>query len=278
MTRKKPEALHSQAPRRNSSYSANRTIILLLLALLCTGLGLPEHMDKTLFLSLNAYLNVLPAPVWINVTNLGSTAAGAALLCLILPKKPQVLLSLVISGLLCTLMIYTFKHTLDLVRPHLLLDRTLFYFIETDIGSPARPSGHSATGFFIAGCVWRLSESGSAKIIALVMATLIALSRIAIGVHWPLDLVWGAFAGLGVGYYAPALVSLRYRSRHLEGVQTELFLNAAVVVILAVYFVFRPLPYHGQNLPSYLIIYAALGISMLRSFGLFIQGRRDDQG
>lgn len=260
-----------KSPELNSANTgnANRSIFLLLLALALTGLLISEELNQSLFLALNTLLSQLPGTLWINITNLGSTLAGAALVCLLLPRRPYLVLHIVISGLLCTLVIYGFKHSLDVIRPHLVLDRTLFHFIETNITSPARPSGHTATGFFIAGSAWGFLNSAIARISILLLALLIGLSRVAIGVHWPLDLIWGAFIGLAMGYGgAMAIYFLSGKGKVVTGKDTlgmkaYINLSLGVICFIAAYFIFKPLPYDGENIPSYLTIYAALGISVL---------------
>lgn len=57
------------------------------------------------------------------------------------------------------------------------------------------PSGHSAHAF---ACAWALWRSAPRKIglPALILAALIALSRLYVGVHFPSDVVCGSLAGL----------------------------------------------------------------------------------
>jgi len=57
------------------------------------------------------------------------------------------------------------------------------------------PSGHTATAFTLAGiiCLQRVPRSLALSVVAL--ATLVGLSRAAVGAHWPLDILGGAFGG-----------------------------------------------------------------------------------
>ena len=60
------------------------------------------------------------------------------------------------------------------------------------------PSGHSAASF---ACAWALYKTAPRKygVCALVLATLIALSRLYVGVHYPTDVIGGILIGIAVG-------------------------------------------------------------------------------
>ncbi len=62
------------------------------------------------------------------------------------------------------------------------------------------PSGHSTTAFAPAVAVFRKYKR--LGWIALLLATLIAFSRIYVGVHYPLDVVGGMVLGSALGYLA----------------------------------------------------------------------------
>lgn len=63
------------------------------------------------------------------------------------------------------------------------------------------PSGHTAAGFAVAVVMLRLMPARYG-VPALVMATLIALSRLYVGVHYPTDVLAGALIGGGIALIA----------------------------------------------------------------------------
>jgi undecaprenyl-diphosphatase len=73
-------------------------------------------------------------------------------------------------------------------------------------GNPSFPSGHSATAFAAATAVAVLCPR--LRPFALAIAAAVALSRVYLRVHFPLDVVAGALLGCGVGTLC-ALLALR---------------------------------------------------------------------
>ena len=79
--------------------------------------------------------------------------------------------------------------------------RALTHLLSTPSPDPSFPSDHAAAAFAIAFAV--LACSRRAGILFLAAATLIALSRVALGLHYPSDVV----AGMFVGWAAALLVT-----------------------------------------------------------------------
>lgn len=68
------------------------------------------------------------------------------------------------------------------------------------------PSGHASSSFAAAWAIWR---GGSKRFgaLALILATLIALSRLYVGVHYPTDVLAGAMVGILCGETACRLTA-----------------------------------------------------------------------
>jgi undecaprenyl-diphosphatase len=88
------------------------------------------------------------------------------------------------------------------VRPWQALDlaRTTGIALPVD---PSFPSGHAAGSFAVAAFVLTLHRPAGIALFA--MATLIALSRVALGVHYPTDVIAGAVLGTLLGLAFGAL-------------------------------------------------------------------------
>lgn len=76
-------------------------------------------------------------------------------------------------------------------------------------GSFSFPSGHACSSFAAAGC-WRVSlrgkYAGTVQAVLLLMAALMAFSRLYVGVHYPSDVLVGSMLGIAIGYLAGQFV------------------------------------------------------------------------
>ncbi len=113
-----------------------------------------------------------------------------------------------VCALLCSLVLNNFllKNIVARVRPYDAVEGlTILIGKQLD---PSFPSGHSAASFASALAIvlalrrWDLWKGRvkAAGICAVILAALIALSRLYVGVHYPTDVLFGIFSGLLCGY------------------------------------------------------------------------------
>ncbi len=146
------------------------------------------------FRALNALGPGSPA-FWSAVTILGDTAVALSLALLAARRRPQLLWALVPAALIATAWVHGWKKTYDLNRPLATLERQEVQVIGPELRYSSFPSGHATTAFTAAGlCVLGLRLGGWSAAL-LVIAALVALSRVVVGAHWPLDVLAGAFGG-----------------------------------------------------------------------------------
>jgi undecaprenyl-diphosphatase len=87
------------------------------------------------------------------------------------------------------------------------------------------PSGHSTTSFAIAFMLWLLTrkkEHAWIGKVAIGWAALVGLSRIYRGVHWPTDVLAGAFAGLFAASLVYLVLGLLGHITHLDSPEASL--------------------------------------------------------
>lgn len=161
-----------------------------------------------LFVFLNHWLHVLPDWFWANVTFMADTAAMGAVAAILLLRRERLVLAMIVGGLICGLLIRMLKLGFDAPRPPAVMNGSLFELIGAGFKSNSFPSGHAATAFFFAGALVGYKPTKLLYLFALGGAILGALSRIAVGVHWPVDILVGGAIGWPIGF-----LSARYFAR-----------------------------------------------------------------
>jgi len=190
-----------------------KDLVVLLMLVLTMGLQATVNLPTTLFVFLNAKCAQLPDAVWQNLTQLGDTLV---LLCCMAPClwfRPAWLYGLISSIPLGGFFSLFFKKAFDAPRPADVLSLSDFHAIAPVLSGSSFPSGHTITGFAFAAVIWvslrqeapsafkRCAQTG-----VLFLAAAVGLSRIAIGVHWPQDVLAGACMGWLAGLSGVMLV------------------------------------------------------------------------
>lgn len=194
------------APTRQGDLTMALTIGVALAAglLLYAAAGYPAG-----FATLNGLAAVLPGWWWQGVTMLGETPTAFAVGLLVARRHPQALWVLALASLPGALLSRGIKHLADLDRPPAVLAADAFNLIGPALKHSSFPSGHTLTAFLVMGVVAYFSPRW--RIPALALAALVGLSRVAVGVHWPLDVVAGAVCGLLAAWLGVRLAA-RWRS------------------------------------------------------------------
>ncbi len=141
--------------------------------------------------------------LWLMLTHLGDTLIVLSLSPLLLYFRPRLMGDLFIAALLVALLVQGIKFTLDLPRPPAVFSPDEFILLQERIIGLSFPSGHTATAFVVASVLLHgLKTSVVSRLLLLLLAVLIAVSRMAVGVHWPYDVLAGAFIGWFLGLLA----------------------------------------------------------------------------
>ncbi len=160
--------------------------------------------NQALFLEANQLLARAASPaVWSAITLSGSVLGAMALLAPSLKTRPRLLASAFLAAPLATLFSEGGKQAFDLMRPAGVLAAESFNLIGQKLYVHSFPSGHATTAGLAAAAIvlaWP-DQAGRLRtaLVALPAAVLIILSRLAVGAHWPLDLLVGAAGGWACG-------------------------------------------------------------------------------
>lgn len=214
-----PETIQlGRAASRLVIWAAPAFIVLALIGLLVlwfdgevasTALWPEQHV---LFLWWNGALASFPSEIWSAITLLGDAAVVLALFAWFLRSKPQVWAALLASVPAGALISVSAKHWAGVSRPAAVLDSATFNVIGALLQHNSFPSGHSISAFaaaaaVLATCVARPQRWRDWALIlgGLLAATIVAVSRVAVGAHWPLDIAAGAAFGWLAGLSGAAL-------------------------------------------------------------------------
>ena len=148
------------------------------------------------FLRINAWAAEAPPWVWQWFTALGDERVPFALSLLLARRYPQVFWALVVAGVCGIAFTHSGKPLFDALRPPAVLDPGTFNLIGPSIRRVSFPSGHSTTAGVFFGVLACYARPTWARVILTVLALLVGLSRVAVGVHWPVDVAAGLMGGV----------------------------------------------------------------------------------
>jgi membrane-associated phospholipid phosphatase len=177
-----------------------------------------------IFLSINKWLSAFPEEFWLNITHFGDATILLPMLALFIFRFPTAALAVLYSIPIAALLSHGIKKITAVPRPAAFMEEGDF-IIMGDIlnGYNSFPSGHTIAAFtgVIAIAVIVLPSLNKNKLaffilflLSIGLACLVGISRIAIGVHWPLDILFGAtfgwFSGACGAFFAHQSPRLRW--------------------------------------------------------------------
>jgi membrane-associated phospholipid phosphatase len=152
-------------------------------------------LNRSLFLILNGSAHFFPDKLWSILSLLGNGLIVFVVLTPWIHKKPGLIWSVLIASILFLVFGQGMKHLLDWPRPPVVLTGDEFHLIGPALKRNAFPSGHAAQIFILCGAFCLTTARRWIRVLLLLYASLVAFSRVAVGVHWPQDVVAGAFLG-----------------------------------------------------------------------------------
>ncbi|MDG4867525.1 phosphatase PAP2 family protein [Guyparkeria sp. 1SP6A2] len=136
-------------------------------------------------------------PFWAGINALADTWLALGLLLPFVLWKPRLAILLLFAAVIATLITHSLKPLLDIARPPAIYEPGAFHLIGHALHSKAFPSGHTVTAFTLAGLViLGLRPRLPLAVLILLIASLMGVSRMVAGVHWPTDVLAGSIVGL----------------------------------------------------------------------------------
>ena len=163
-----------------------------LFALILMAILWLTEANVPVFLWLNERLFLVGPELWNHLTILGEI--GIVFMLPFFGRRPDITWQFVLAGLLATLWTNGLKSPLGVMRPPAVLHEN-FHIIGPFLEQHSFPSGHTTTIFLLAGVLCLQAINVRWKVLILLLALLVGLSRIACGVHWPMDVLGGMLGG-----------------------------------------------------------------------------------
>jgi len=159
--------------------------------------------NAKLFLLMNHAMTIAGDTFWSHVTILGDSVVAIMFITPFIYRRPDVVWQFILTVFFAGLVVYLLKDP-DVLRPPAVLDPDDLHIIGPALRHVSFPSGHTTTAFLLAGLFCMQRVDSRVKSLVLFLAAMAGISRIACGIHWPLDVLGGAFfgwmaAGVGVG-------------------------------------------------------------------------------
>ncbi|MFY9242114.1 MAG: phosphatase PAP2 family protein [Polaribacter sp.] len=158
-------------------------------------------IQENLFLFLNSKLSQLPI-LQFNLTQLGDALIIFPLLSIFIIYAPKIWGAVLTSGFISLILSYVLKRLFAVPRPAAFFDTDRFVIVgKTLSGHTSLPSGHSITAFSIITLLLfaLMPKDFMSKILwsifMLSLGFIIVFSRVAVGAHYPIDVVIGSTIG-----------------------------------------------------------------------------------
>ncbi len=233
-----------------------------------------NNWNTDLFLSLNHQFSTLPDLFWTTLSLFGNGWFCFAVLLPVIFIAPRVIFAALLSGILTGILSSISKAYFDTARPAGILDQSTFHIIDSPLLHSAMPSGHTMTAFAIAFAVIFSAPKNTRKYLSLVCLIAIGagLARIAVGAHWPSDVLIGASFGIFCGLVGTMLIFKIPASKF----KTYSTMTAVVVLIslVNIYILLKEKLDFSINQPVQFIAALFLSIHFVIYFSLFIKHQR----
>ena len=164
-------------------------------------------VNRALFSWINHAAIQWPARAWSVLTAMGDASVLFALLSALLLIRPQALAAMLAAVPLGGLFSVLLKRLFDAPRPAAVLEGAQFHLIGPLLSTHSFPSGHTISAFASAVAVLAVLQppartSGPSAtrfaglfVAVMSLATAVGISRVAVGAHWPVDVLAGAACG-----------------------------------------------------------------------------------
>ena len=229
--------------------------------------------EPALFRGLNQHLRWGPDAIWAALALLGTGWGVMGASAWLMVRLPRAVLAWLCAAPIAGVLTRVGKSFFYSPRPLELLGTEGIRVVGEPLFVAAMPSGHTMTAFAAAAAVY-FSMAPRARawhVWLFALAALVGLSRIAVGAHWPADVVVGAAAGVFSGL-AGAWIAQRLPESWVQA-SSWLMRGVALFGLYCVYVLWTDEMGFAINMPLQWSLGAFLLICLLRFLKQSLQGK-----
>ena len=206
------------------------------------------------FLEINSFSSNISPALLSNLTIFGDGVFLLALVLLFSCRNVRFLWTVLFTTIVAAIVVNLLKDYFAIPRPPAVLDPESFNLLGRAYKARSFPSGHSMTAFLLASICFCYIQNWYFKVSILILAVLVGLSRVLIGVHWPMDVLIGGALGVVLGV-AGVIVTVKWKA----GICAFVHLFTLTVLVIACIMVFVDGNDYKLALP---LIYASAGAAL----------------
>ncbi|WP_299195146.1 phosphatase PAP2 family protein [uncultured Amphritea sp.] len=151
---------------------------------------------------LNQFTPAFPEAFWQIITFMGDTTLALTLALIIARRNPAILWVIFIAAIYGTLVTHGLKNLFGAGRPPVELVAGEYNLVGKAFRNGSFPSGHSLTAFVFVSIAYYFFTQPLLRRALLLLGGLVALSRVMVAAHWPVDILVGSAFGILVAVAA----------------------------------------------------------------------------
>lgn len=154
------------------------------------------HGYHAAFHTINDISAYLPETLLQNITFIGDTAFALSVMIFFARRNPSTVWVTFCAAIIGTIVSHAMKDYFAMPRPPAVLAPVEFVLIGKAVFKGSFPSGHSLTAFALVSVLYYFSNRKPTRVALLLFGSVIALSRVLVSAHWPIDVLVGSALGI----------------------------------------------------------------------------------
>lgn len=213
------------------------------------------------FIEINSFSSQIPPALLENITVFGDGTFLLPLVLLLANRHVRLHWAILFTSLLSAIVVNLLKDYFAISRPPAVLSSEAFNLIGRAYHARSFPSGHSATAFLLATVCFCYTKNMYFKVTFMLLAILVGLSRILIGVHWPIDVLVGGALGIVLG-----LIGIIVTEKWKLGLRAPVHLLMLGLMIISCVVIFVDGNDYKLAMPMLYIVAVAALVQTIRNY------------